>query len=93
MTIAHNKAPAKLTVHRSTDRMKFKPKRWSHQNDLDALKGQNITVTLHTGHKLVVRLLDSDQFTLKVQDLSAGQHEQSVLTYFKHAIAAYGVAK
>lgn len=66
-----------------------KPKRWSHQDDLDALKGKKLIIgVLDEGPKEGV-LLEADQFTLKLKAVgavSAVVYYKSALTYFYEAI-------
>lgn len=66
----------------------FKPKAWSHDNDLTAAKGKQISLhALDSPDELVGELLDSDRFTLKVRVWNG----KSALTFFKHALASYAI--
>ncbi len=93
MTIANNREPVTLTVHRKTDRIKVKPKRWNHQDDLASLKGQKLVIGIVNGNHQTCVLLESDQFTIKVQTFTMDGKPHSILTYFKHHIGYFGVAK
>lgn len=64
-----------------------KPRRWSHQDDLDAAVGKVVAVESTYGATAVAGLLlASDQFTLKIQ-----VKDKSPLVIFKHAIACFTV--
>lgn len=68
---------------RAGDRKPFKPKPWSHQDDLRALKGKTIDIVFLGGREAIKgTLLDSDQFALKVEIQVLDK--QSVLTVYKH---------
>jgi len=62
------------------------PPRWSHQRELEALKGQQIEIAMLGGDDddMEVTLLEADQFTLKVRD-----DEGTVAVFFKHALVGY----
>lgn len=62
-----------------------KPKAWSHQDDLKALKGQRVALTLVNGNIFAGVLLDADQFTIKL----LADDTQSVVTYYKHILASF----
>lgn len=64
------------------------PKRWSHQIDLRSLRGKPISVSLVSGGLVHGRLIEADQFTIKValNEVADGKRET---TYFKHAIVGY----
>lgn len=68
----------------SRDRKKLTVKKWSHQDHLSNLKGKKIKVTRIGGQMLWVKLIDADQFTIKVTD-NAGNEE----VIFKHSIFSY----
>jgi hypothetical protein len=67
----------------------FKPKRWSHQDELANAKDKRIVIynTIDHGYD-EYKLIDADQFTLKVL-LS----DKSILTVFKHAITGYKIVE
>lgn len=65
---------------------KNKAKRWSHQDELNTLKGRNVQI-LAFGTWNEGLLVEADQFALKIQLTG----RQSTVTYFKHAIDAYAV--
>jgi hypothetical protein len=83
------------TLRLPHDRRPFrapKPKRWSHQDELDGHKGKLITLVL--GHDDVVHgmLVNTDAFTIQlavVKDLDKSDQLGRVLTFFKHSIDAY----
>lgn len=64
-----------------------KPKGWSHQEDLQAKIGSQITVDFHDGGNHSGRLLATDQFTLKVETTVSGK--TYTITVFKNYIASY----
>lgn len=64
-----------------------KPKGWSHQQDLEALKGQMVILGDREGNLSdPVLLVEADQFALKVQE--AGK----VHVIFKHCIGGFRAA-
>ena len=67
--------------------LKSKPKAWSHQDELKAGRGKKITLTHVSGETVVGKLLEADQFTIKV--LHVVGNGQSALTYFKHDLCGY----
>jgi hypothetical protein len=77
------------------DRLKLKktftqPKKWSHQRELERLKGKKIWF-MKQGDKTkrVADLLEADQFTLRLAvELDNGTF--SHMTVFKSALVAYG---
>ena len=68
---------------------KFKPKRWSHQDELTALKGTKITVCftrlIGTSSYTQGVLLEADQFTLKID---RGPYNSPEIV-FKHTIHSF----
>jgi hypothetical protein len=77
-----------VEVVRKNERTKFKPKAWSHQDELKQAVGKTVKLyhlaedgTAYSAGELV----SADAFTLRVR------HQQSVLTYFKHGIVAYEI--
>lgn len=86
MTAANQKVTS-VVVHRKFDRNKLKPKRWSHQDELTALKGKHVRLMFVNGSILErALLLDADQYTICI--VLPGQ--QSTMTYFKSALEGYG---
>lgn len=77
---------------RNTPRQKVsmpkKPKRWSHQDDLDALKGQKLRVEFANGGSFEGKLLDADQFTLKMNVSS----QAGVVVIFKSTLTYFAAA-
>ena len=72
-----------------------KPVKWSHQAELDSLKGRKIGLRLaHMDDTdcLIVTLIEADQFAIKVQTDGFMLGKQSIMTYFKHQIAAFAAA-
>lgn len=89
-----------MTAQRATftsDRLKQpakrfdQPKKWSHQTELDRLKGKDVVLFTKEG-PLPCKLLDSDQFTLRVSFLADGGNVHTVATFFKHSLNGYGAA-
>lgn len=64
--------------------LKNKPKPWSHQRELEALKDKEIEISFGLGWTRFM-LLNADQFTLQVQDCN----NKSVVTYNKSAMWGY----
>jgi hypothetical protein len=72
---AYNRAQTKVhdfAKKRENEKAKFadrkpKPKRWSHQSDLDALIGKTIYIRFIDGEAYTGKLLGADQFTLKMR--------------------------
>ena len=82
---AETKRP--VLVHKSNDRNKFKPKPWSHQQDLAALRGKKIRFQMELGEYEGV-LVEADQFAIKVRiDGAAVEDREEV--FFKHAIFSF----
>ncbi len=75
-------------------RKPFKPKPWSHQRDLEALKGKKITFLIASSVEWQTGVLvEADQFTLKIAVESIFMNgQQSLLTYFKSQFTAYAAA-
>ena len=67
-----------------------KPKKWSHQDELEALKGSRIEIRFVGFMNWDPYILvDADAFTLK---LTAVTGDKSVLTYYKHALIGFRAA-
>ena len=63
-----------------------KVKKWSHQDELESLKGKTIKLGfLQTGGKQEFLLVEADQFTVKVT------HEGETYVFFKHNLTGYQV--
>lgn len=62
---------------------KVAPKRWSHQDDLAAMKGKTVLVQSCNGHDELGTLLEADQFTIKIQRLG---NENAAVILFKSEI-------
>jgi hypothetical protein len=86
-TITVETVRSRLKAHRPD----MKPKRWSHQDELDAMIGKEVCVTFLHGDPGVSwikgMLVAADAFTLQ---LAVGN--KSVMTYFKHGILYYNLA-
>jgi hypothetical protein len=69
-----------------------KPRRWSHQDELDGHKGKLITLVLGQDDVVHGMLVNADAFTIQmavVKDLDKTDQVGRVLTFFKHSIDAY----
>lgn len=84
---------SRFRQRRENERAKFapkKPKRWNHQDDLEALVGRRVTLVLSHSDRswdglLRGTLLAADPFTLKVK-----QHgSDRPVTVFKSALSYY----
>ena len=76
-------------VENKEQRRPFKPKPWTHQDDLKAMIGKKITLVFFSGEARRQRdgvLEAADQFTLK---LSGVDGNKSTQTYFKHALFSF----
>lgn len=62
-----------------------KLKSWTHQDDLKALKGKEVTLVALDRTEIFGLLLEADQFTIKILETAS----QSVVTYFKHTLASF----
>lgn len=63
------------------------PKGWSHQRELEAMKGKHVTIFLaHLNIAVRGRLVDADQFTIAIAN-SLGATE----IVFKHAMRSIKV--
>jgi hypothetical protein len=78
----------KFTADRLKLRKLEKPKRWSHQAELDRLKGKAIAITGHDGSSVEGTLLEADQFTLRVSTTTV-EGKTAIMTFFKHALLGY----
>lgn len=61
-----------------------KPRRWSHQDELQALVGKQVNLTYTAGSNFFTReglLVAADQFTLKIRDERGDER-----VYFKSAM-------
>ncbi len=67
---------------------KPKVKRWSHQDELDALKGRMVALLFEDEGEAEVTLIEADQFAIKVSAID-DDGQQSTLIYFKHTIAGF----
>lgn len=63
-------------------------KKWSHQDDLEALVGKQILLTDRNGDESKpILLLAADQFSIKVED-----SKKTALVILKHGIVAFRAA-
>jgi hypothetical protein len=72
-----------------------KPAKWSHQAELDSLRGKQIKFQLVHMDDYDFRtatLLEADQFSIKISVDWLIRGQQSTMTYFKHQIAAFAAA-
>ena len=77
-------------VERKADRKPFKPKPWSHQDELARLKGKVIFLRFNAGSTsstISGRLLEADAFTIKIDGSSLP------LVISKHAIVFFHEVK
>lgn len=78
---------------RSSERSKmaqFKPKKaaWSHQSDLIALKGSEVSIEMSDG-KFTGTLLEADQFTVKLQTDQMFAGRKTSVVIFKSSIICF----
>jgi hypothetical protein len=77
-----------VLVQKSSERAKFKPKPWSHQHDLNNLRGRAVRIETELG-SFEGRLIEADQFAVKL-DVSNDELEGPIDTvFFKHAIFSF----
>jgi len=77
-----------FALEKKGERKPFRPRAWSHQDDLKHMRGKTIKITMpgSAGDRCVTgTLMESDQFTLKIQR----QNDQAILTYFKSHLIAF----
>jgi hypothetical protein len=91
-TIDLTKRP--IVVERAGERKPFKPKapkKWSHQDQLESLKGKPIQFHIAGGEIGIMGvLLEADQFTIQVEvDSIFVAGVKSVLTYFKSQVVFF----
>jgi hypothetical protein len=70
-----------------------KPKRWSHQDDLDRACADRRMITLydlHNAKRYVGRLVSADAFTIKIEKMP-GDLDSDEGVFFKHAIRSFKV--
>ncbi|MER9496313.1 hypothetical protein NKI86_31625 [Mesorhizobium sp. M0320] len=63
-----------------------KPARWSHQNDLDALKGKKVTIGILDSGPMTGVLVEADQFTVK---MAAKDESSKAVVIFKSALTYF----
>jgi hypothetical protein len=68
-----------------------KPIRWSHQNELDTLRGRNVVLSV-AGGSVTGMLVEADQFAIKISGEFLHTGKQSTMTYFKHSIESFRAA-
>lgn len=72
----------------SKGRRPFKAPKWSHQQELDALKGKHIGLLFTDDERTNGKLLEADAFSLKLE-----HPEQTTVIFFKHVIAGFWEVK
>jgi hypothetical protein len=68
---------------RERPKLKIKPRKWQHQDELERCVGKAIVVVFRDREIATGRLLAADQFTVKI-DCEAGP-----VTFFKHTMFSY----
>jgi hypothetical protein len=88
MTQAFNKGPKSFSVERRghTGRVPFKPKAWSHQDDLREGRGKIIQLGITGREPIEGVLLEADQFTIKLQHVA---NPKKISVFFKSAVAGF----
>lgn len=71
----------------SNDRTKFKPKAWTHQDQLKSLIGKKISIVYRDDAVFTGTLLNADQFTIQIQG------PETVITVFKSALTCFTEVK
>lgn len=66
-------------------KLTVKPKRWSHQDELSALIGKEVDIIALDGKHLSARILQADQFTLKIAPTTTRTVTNTII--FKSSIA------
>ena len=69
-----------------------KQKRWSHQDQLSALVGKNVTISLLDVGDLTGKLLNADQFTIQLELKNARDNSLFARTFFKSALTYFNEA-
>lgn len=72
-----------ITVERKGERRPFKPKAWTHMDELKTLIGKRVVIVGHNAEDTRGTLVAADQFTL----LLSTPHTSNLIV-FKGAIAA-----
>jgi hypothetical protein len=80
MIEAERKGPKTLYLKPGRGPSKPKIKRWSHQDELEALRGRKIMIFDGERH-VAYTLLEADQFALKVEAV-----DKQVVILWKHAL-------
>lgn len=77
-----------FSVERKSERRPFKPKAWSHQDELKAAVGKVVVLRLvDQADPVIGTLMAADAFALSIR---VG-NSQSTRTYYKHALVSYVV--
>ncbi|SER29448.1 hypothetical protein SAMN05216548_114131 [Faunimonas pinastri] len=86
-----NETRRPIEIARKGERQPFKPKLWSHQQQLRELRGRKIVVLFRDGTQVTGELLEADQYALLLRI----REDKSVLTLtlFKHDIQGYRPAE
>lgn len=76
----------------SNARRPFKPKAWSHQDELKSLIGKKVIITFAASLDIdtnwsIGTLINADQFTLQLQ-----HNDKSIATYFKSSLMGYNLS-
>jgi hypothetical protein len=80
---------APFQVARKGERIKIKPKRWTHQQELEGAVGRQIYIAHNDGLSSNGQIAAVDAFTIKIVSPHAAPDQQSAVTIFKSSIKHY----
>ena len=96
MSAAFEQADRSSSFKNKRPQQKPKPKRWSHQDNLDGNIGKQIELGITGLGVLKGVLLSADQWSIRVLLTHMADHElpeksRVDMTYFKHAISCFSI--
>lgn len=86
----HEKERFTRIEYKKGERKPFKPKPWSHQSDLSALKGKLVHCDLTNCENITGALIEADNFTLKIRDEI---DSEKIYVIFKSSIIMFSERK
>lgn len=82
--------PRQFKTERIGERKPFKPKPWSHQRELEALRGKTVEMKVVDFQGFMTgTLLEADQFALKLRLHTVGSEYQPELIIYKSSIRSF----
>lgn len=80
--MTNNTSRRPVIVERANERRPNRPKPWSHQDELKALRGKRVCITFLDDDAEVYDLLEADPFALRLRRLD----DQSTFIVWKHGV-------